>query len=279
MVILTYFTGFGITGAVHTRSQTIGPPAISIELVAPEDPQKVLQISQTDETGQYVFFGVLPGRYILRIGEEDKLKYDFDYQQHQVDVGEDVGTSKPFQIQGYRINGGIMTDNGVGMANVKFLLNTSTGKNIKSTQTNAEGLFVFTNVDNGDYVVKMDPAESENQKLELVSSEMPVKVEHHHESLSENFIIKSFTLEGQVVASDRTKHPLPDVKIKATFRAASGGMTQGEDDNSVGTTTTTTDKAGKFQLKGVQSGSPLKVKAILDGHDFEAVSIASVTPR
>ena len=67
----------------------------------------VLQVSKTDEKGQYVFFGVLPGRYFLRIGQEDKSKYDFETIQHEVDVGEDVGNSKPFQIQGYRIKGSI----------------------------------------------------------------------------------------------------------------------------------------------------------------------------
>ena len=53
------FIGFGITGTVYTRSQSVGPPGIDIELVSPENGgQNVLQTSKTDESGQYVFFGV-----------------------------------------------------------------------------------------------------------------------------------------------------------------------------------------------------------------------------
>ena len=260
------FIGFGITGAVLSRSQTVGPQGIIIELVSPEPgAQNVLQISKTDEKGQYVFFGVLPGKYFLRIAQEDKTKYDFDTVQHEVDVGEDVGASTPFQIQGYRIKGSISTSNGAVLGNIKFLLKSS-AKTIKTVKSDAKGQFTFQNVDNGDYTVTLDSSESIQASLELQNSEMQVQIEHSHQTVP-NFVVEGFALDGSVVASSKTHGPLTGVKIKATF---SGDASELE---------TTTDKMGKFRLNGIRPGHSIKVKAVLDGYDFETQTLSSLTPR
>ena len=263
------FIGFGITGTVYTRSESVGPPGIDIELVSPETGgQSVLQTSKTDESGQYVFFGVLPGRYILRIGQDYKSKYDFDTQQHEVDVGEDVGASFSFQIMGYRIVGSITTSNGDNLPNVKFVLSSLSGESITTALSNSEGYFTFSNVDNGDYLVKLDSAEAGQSALQLVTSEMPITIDHDHQNVP-NFVVKSFTLDGSVIASSITKRPLSDVKIKAAF---------GDSAHEVGLETVT-NGMGKFSLTGIQSGRPLKIKAAIDGYDFEGISLSSVTPR
>ena len=260
------FIGFGITGAVHSRSQTVGPHGISIELVSPESgAQKVLQIANTDEKGQYVFFGVLPGKYFLRIAQDDKTKYDFDTVQHEVDVGEDVGASTPFQIQGYRIKGSITTSNREVLSGVKFLLKSSE-KIIKTVKSDAKGQFTFSNVDSGDYIVALDSSEAGQTSLELEQAEMSVTVEHSHQIVP-NFVVNSFALDGKVIASSKKQSPLAGVKIRAIF---GGDITDLE---------TVTDKEGKFSLNRIRPGHSVKVKAVLDGYDFEGVALSSITPR
>ena len=261
------FIGFGITGAVYSRSQSFGPGGITVELVSPDaGATNVLQVSKTDEKGQYVFFGVLPGRYFLRIGQEDKSKYDFDTIQHEVDVGEDVGNSKPFQIQGYRIKGSISATNGDGLSGVKFLLTSPDGNTIQSSKSDTTGYFTFSNVDNGDYLVKLDSSEKGQTSLDLDKSERQIKVEHDHQTVT-SFIVKSFALDAEIVASKKTQKPLAGVKVKVLFG------------DSAKDSETVTDQSGKFILNGVQSGHSLKLRAVLDGYDFEGVDLSSLTPR
>ena len=263
------FIGFGITGAVHSRSQAFGPRDISIELVSPESgSQNVLQISKTDGKGQYVFFGVLPGRYFLRVGNEDKTKYDFDTVQHEVDVGENVGASTPFQILGYRITGSVATSNKEVLSNVHLILTSySTGKTIKKEKSDAKGQFTFSGVDNGYYKVKLDSSEPGQSSLELENPEISVNVEHGHQVVP-IFIVKSFSVEGKVVAASMKTQPKPleNVKVKAIF----GGDV--EDLEAI------TDKTGKFRLNRVPSGHSLKIKAVLDGYDFEGLTLSSLAP-
>ena len=120
-------------------------------------------------------------------------------------------------------------------------------------------------MDNGDYTVTLDYSESIQASLDLQTSEMPVQVQHSHQTVP-NFVVKGFEIDGSVIASSKTKGPLSGVKIKATFSDASE-------------VETSTDKMGKFRLKGIRPGHSIKVKAVLDGYDFEAQTLSSLTPR
>ena len=258
------FIGFGITGAVLSRSQTFGPQGITIELVSPDSPKNVLQSAKTDEKGQYVFFGVLPGRYFLRIGQEDKSEFDFDTVQHEVDVGEDVGASTPFQILGYRVKGSIFTSNREALPDLKLLLKSS-GKIIKTVKSDQKGHFSFSSVDHGDYVVAFDVSEQSQSSLELERTEIPVTVEHSHQVVP-SFLVKSFSANGKVMASSKAQKSLAGVKVRAIF----GG--------NVPDLETVTDKEGNFRLTGIQPGHSLQIKAVLDGYDFEGVTLSSLKP-
>ena len=68
------------------------------------------------------------------------------------------------------------------------------------------------------------------------------------------------------MASPKTQRSLGEVKIRAIF---GGDLPDLE---------TLTDKAGNFRLRGIQPGHSLKIKAVLDGYDFEGLVLSSLTP-
>ena len=104
-----------------------------------------------------------------------------------------------------------------------------------------------------------------HSSLELEKMEMPVTVEHNHQIVP-SFIVKSFSINGKAMASPKTQRSLGEVKIRAIF---GGDLPDLE---------TLTDKAGNFRLSGIQPGHSLKIKAVLDGYDFEGLVLSSLTP-
>ena len=89
---------------------------------------------------------------------------------------------------------------------------------------------------------------------------------HDHQTVT-SFIVKSFALDAEIVASKKTQKPLAGVKVKVLLG------------DSAKDSETVTDQSGKFTLNGVQSGHSLKLRAVLDGYDFEGVDLSSLTPR
>ena len=55
-----------MTGSVLSKGSDKGPAGITIELLKGKD--EVTAEAVTDEDGKYVFFGVSPGSYNVRIG-------------------------------------------------------------------------------------------------------------------------------------------------------------------------------------------------------------------
>ena len=251
------FVGFGITGSVKSKDTKSGPSGIVIELM---EKGSLIQTAMTDTKGDYVFFGVLPGRYNIRIGSESQKVFSFDKVSLEVDVGDNEGITKPFFISGYSLDGQITNRFGLQMENIEFGL-YSNGKLLKKTKSDAQGLFKFTNVAVGNYEVKVEVAKN----LELDQRSKQVTVEHQHSQLP-SFVVKSFSAVGSVLSSLQTKKPLKGAAVKAsTADGANWGAVS--------------DEKGRFEFSGINSAGPLTTKVILDGYDFETATHDALSPQ
>ena len=74
------FVGFGITGSVLSKDTNSGPSGIIVELLEKSkgDQEEVVKSALTGQDGSYVFFGVLPGVYNIRVSKEAQDLYSFE---------------------------------------------------------------------------------------------------------------------------------------------------------------------------------------------------------
>ena len=74
------FVGFGITGSVLSKDTNSGPSGIKVELLEKSkgDQEEVVKSALTGQDGSYVFFGVLPGVYNIRVSKEAQDLYIFE---------------------------------------------------------------------------------------------------------------------------------------------------------------------------------------------------------
>ena len=74
------FVGFGITGSVLSKDTNSGPSGIKVELLEKSkgDQEEVVKSALTGQDGSYVFFGVLPGVYNIRVSKEAQDLYSFE---------------------------------------------------------------------------------------------------------------------------------------------------------------------------------------------------------
>ena len=252
------FVGFGITGLVSSKgsgSQT-GPKGLTIEL-SNEKSGKPIQTAVTDDNGGYVFFGILPGKYRVKVSDEAQNTFSFKKTTYEIDVGDDVASLEPFYIDGYTLSGKISAKNfAVDLKNVKFALKAINGELLQKTGSDSDGNFKFQNVAIGDYVVTVESGKN----MEIEQQEVGVSVGHQHSRIPE-FLVKSFSISGTVLSSESSKKALEAVKIEA------------------GNFHVLTDKNGVFKFKGLKSDEPFILKALLDGYDFESSTFDPKNPR
>jgi len=263
------FVGFGITGSVLSKDTNSGPSGIKVELLEKSkgDQEEVVKSALTGQDGSYVFFGVLPGVYNIRVSKEAQDLYSFEKTTQDIEVGDSEGRSNPFIISGYSIMGRVSASNLKGSTTSKLsgieVTLFSGEKALAKTKTDLEGAYKFPNVAVGQFLIRVD---GEGSNLELIAGDQSVTLGHSHLEVAD-FSVSSYSLTGQVATSMASGHrPLPGVSIKATTNQ-DGAHYQVK-----------TDKDGKFALKSVKSFGSLTVKATLDGYDFETSTFDSIGP-
>ena len=278
------FIGFGVTGSVLSKGSDKGPGGIVIELLKSED--EVLAEAVTDADGKYVFFGVSPGAYSVRIGKkllkyitESVLilkclvgkssveKFAFDATKRKVNVGEDVGNCDPFNILGYSVEGRVVTSDSAPQEGVSLELfglqddgkTRKSGQAVAKAVSKASGEFRFPGVPVGHYEVV---AVSSN--LNMKQSSVLVNLGHDHIQTSD-FVVESFSLTGKVANANGS--PLKDVTITATFSNAGDKQTL------------KTGADGAYSIAKVSSSwGSLQLEASRDGYQFDAVNVDKLSP-
>ena len=251
------FIGFGITGSVLSQGSNSGPKDITIELLK-SDQKTVLATALTDSDGKFDFFGVTPGDYMVKISSQVSKNLAFDALSRKIHVGEDVGIVEPFNIMGYNVEGQVLGTSSNPQKGVIFNLMSLESSQILAKVTSDQlGIIRFNKVPVGTYEIELDSTLKDT--IELKENKQTIEVGHQNANL-EDFVVKSFTLKGQVMAG---KKPLKDVKINI------------ETENSKQELISKTD--GSFELKGI-SKAPITLKAVLDGYDFDTVTINNVEP-
>lgn len=274
------FSGFGITGSVVSQGSSLGPRGVNIELVDPGTSLtagggQVLQAARTDEEGQFVFFGVLPGRYVVRVGASDQEVLSFQETQQEVAVGEDVANCRPFKVEGYALTGRVSSamtttsssDSGKGLLpSVGLELLDSKGRTVLGrTDSRSDGSYHFKSVGVGNYLVRAAKYEG----LDLDRAEASVSVGHENQVVAGDFVIRSFSVSGKVMSGGK---PLKGAKVT---------VADVDDDHHVKDgsypVATASDGQGRFSIHGI-SASPVKLQVTLDGFNFDPVTL-SVTDR
>ncbi|MEZ4684825.1 MAG: SdrD B-like domain-containing protein [Bacteroidia bacterium] len=161
----------------------LGVPDVIVYLIDPNDSNRVVKIDTTDATGHYFFEGLDPGEYVVFFddlpplyvvspqnqGGNDSLDSDADVATRvtdriQLDPGEtdttwDMGINiPPASIGDYvweDVNGNGVQDPGEpGVENVKVYLCDENGVILDSTLTDANGYYLFDQLDPDDYAVR-----------------------------------------------------------------------------------------------------------------------------
>ncbi len=241
------FIGFGITGSVLSKGAETGPKDLQIELLRDGN---VINSALTDSDGRYDFFGVTPGDYVVQVSKESVKSLALDATSRKIHVGEDVRVVDSFNILGYSIEGKIIGINQEPQKGLKFELYQGQTK-VSEATSDQTGHFVFSKIPVGAYIVKL--SDSLSKSIDLAKSQQNVELVHENLKLEE-FQVTSFSVSGEIMAGNR---PLKNVKIQADK--------SGEKEEFLAAD-------GKFVLKGV-SKPPLKIKAVLEGFDFDTLTL------
>lgn len=135
------------------------------------------------------------GEYLLKISppagwsfEPEEVKLNFDGQTDVCSLGKDVN----FIFKGFGITGKVALGSS-GAKGVKVELKSEDGKDTRHTNTDANGVFSFTPIIPGKYVVK-----ATHPKWYFEKSEHTVLVESGNTVLAENsLVVSGFDVNGR----------------------------------------------------------------------------------
>ena len=157
-------------------------------------------------------------------------------------------------MPGYSIEGKVLGTDQKPQNGLDFELfgTTGDGKVIAKVVSDENGRILFQKIPVGQYIIALSNALADS--LQLVVNEQPVDVYHDHVKI-EDFVVKSFSVHGKVKAGLK---PLKGVKVQVDAHGKTLDLTS--------------DKDGSFVLKDISS-PPLVFKAVLEGYDFDVVTV------
>ncbi len=177
--------GYSVTGKVwndtnqnwEQDADEEGIVNVMVELLT--DKGQKVESTTTDTQGQYAFTNIEIGDYVIKVIPSNGMELiTSNNLQKWVDKdkkGVDFGLYIPNENSGYTIGDRVWNDinqnwnqdaGEEGVANVTIELLTDKGKKLKSTTTDAQGKYAFTNIEIGDYIIKLIPSDG----MELITS-------------------------------------------------------------------------------------------------------------
>jgi inhibitor of cysteine peptidase len=230
--------GFTVSGQVTLNSTGLG----SVTMVLSGTTSVT---TQTDSQGNYSFSDVVPGTYTVT---PSKQGYGFSPSSQTVTVTDGNQTGINFTAEaGYSISGQV-TLSGSGLVGVTMTLS---GGVSKVTETNSEGRYSLTGLQNGSYVVTPT---KEGYQFSPASQSVTI-TDSNKDGI--NFTATAgFTISGKVT--------IDDSGLGEVTMTLSGGV-------SLTTLTTTTTSLGEYSFSNLSSGT-YTVTPSRAGYGFTPVS-------
>ena len=174
------FIGYKIEGKIihrHESGAMVNDVTIKLELVDASGTVLDSTISHNKDSGKYYFSGVATGKYVVRIGKESLPAYSFQQTEHNVVVTNNCVHIEDFIILGFDIDGDVLfedvTGGMLGIANWPISIEYGTIE--KVIKTDARGHFRFSNMSQGNYIIRTSKTVAYDDLL-MSTEECQVKV-------------------------------------------------------------------------------------------------------
>ena len=153
------FAGYTLQGQILNRDDPdaiSGAVKVTLELVDASGNVLDTAVSHNTDGGKYSFTGVATGKYVVRVSDESLQTYSFQENQHSVSVEGDSARIKDFIILGFDIDGEVLFEgvNGDLKAIPNWPVSIHFGTTVKETKTDNRGHFSFSNMSQGNYVIR-----------------------------------------------------------------------------------------------------------------------------
>ncbi|XP_073985905.1 BOS complex subunit NOMO3 isoform X2 [Rhodnius prolixus] len=232
------FKGFAISGTVVSLGEKIGPKGVIVDLIRDVkniSDKDVISTTTSTENGNFIFSPVVPGKYLVRISHP---RWTIRLNEAFVEVKNGNGNIPPGKliIGGYDVSGTVTSDsqpiNGVsfvlfskiksvyvsGCATSTLPGFNSHGLNLENwapichVASNANGIFIFPQLQPGQYLLVPHYKGAKSTKFDVHPRTLPFTVTHDSLQLTTSFEVKGFTVSGKVLWSENGK-PMSDASI------------------------------------------------------------------
>jgi hypothetical protein len=157
--VIFKFVGYRISGRVVNKEEASKEVAeeMEVDLVLFDASGNDVGHTKTGQEGNFFFKDVAPGKYVIKINEDSLSSYSFEKSEQAIKVADDAITCQDFVVLGFDVDGHVLFgDNGqYKVKDWKIIMHHAlTDSILKSTTTDETGSFKFSNVSQGQYIIR-----------------------------------------------------------------------------------------------------------------------------